>query len=145
MTKVISAIVVVLLAVGAWMWFMRVPATPETATQNGSKVGISWSITELPENPDMPGMPRSGVALISGGKTYDAGQFDGSCSEIDGTSWTLVDGEKTGVICWWAGGGSEIGVFEDGGRLLLKVGVLDEGTAETPGFRGGFETIAEIQ
>ena len=59
--------------------------------------------------------------------------------------WSLYESEKTGVICWWAGGGSDIGIFEEGGKLVLKVGSLDEGSAEIPGFRGNFQTIATIE
>lgn len=148
MSKIIGAIIIVLLVAGGAYWYMQQsPASSDAVveTQSESKVGFTWNITEMDERADNPGVPRTNVALTSGGKTYQVGEFDGSCSEIDGTSWTLVEGEKTGVICWWAGGGSEVGVFEEGGKLVVKVGVLEEGTAEIPGSRGSFQTFVTIE
>lgn len=129
----------------AAVWLIKTPAPLNTADAGGEKVGIQWELTELGEHAAAPGVPRTGVVLVSGGKRYPAGTFDGSCAEIDGTSWPPYEGEKSGVICWWAGGGSDIGVFEEGGKLVLKVGSLDEGSAEVPAFRGDFRTIATIE
>ncbi len=116
-----------------------VAGTPAPAAQN-----YTWNMTELPENPGAPGVPRTGVTLTAGGKTYPVGEFDGSCADISTTSWPLLAGEKSGVICWFAGGGSEVGVFEENGKLFVRVGQLDEGSAEIAGTRGGFEQLFEI-
>lgn len=146
MTKIWIGIVVLLLVIVAAVWLIKTPApaqeSMESTNSSPEKVVFTWNITERGEK---DGIPQSGVTLTSGGKTYDAGVFSGSCAEIDGTSWTLVEGEKTGVICWWAGGGNEIGIFEENGTFVLKVGSLDEGSAEVPGFRGDFQTIATIE
>lgn len=145
MIKIWGGIIVLILVIIGAVWLINTPApaAENSATQSDKKV-FTWNISELGENPDS-GAPRTSVTLTSGGKTYPVGEFNGSCAEIDGTSWPLVEGEKTGVICWWAGGGSEAGIFEEDGKTVLKVGILEEGTAETPGFRGGFQTIATIE
>ncbi len=144
--KIWAGLIVLLLTLAGGVWLIKTPAPlPEGAAANpNGKMVFTWNITELGENPDS-GAPRTGVSVSSGGKTYPVGEFDGSCAEIDGTSWVLVEGEKTGVICWWAGGGSEAGVFEEDGKMVLKVGILEEGSAETPGFRGNFQTIATFE
>jgi len=144
MGKIWAGIIVLLLVIVGAVWLIMTPA-PQSNEVASEKVGFTWKITELGEQSTVPGVPRTGVTLASGGKTYDVGTFDGSCAEINGTSWSLYEGEKTGVICWWAGGGSEAGVFEEGGKLVLKVGSLDEGSAETPGFRGDFRTITTLE
>lgn len=88
--------------------------------------------------------PKTHVALFDGKNAYDAGVYPGTCSEI--AKENLLAGEMSGVLCWFAGGGDEIGVFanEDGGYELMH-GTQDEGTAESAGFRGDFKVIAEIQ
>lgn len=88
--------------------------------------------------------PRTQVDLIASGDVYDAGVYAGSCTEI--AKENLLAGEVSGVLCWWAGGGDEIGVFrdEDNNYFLLH-GVQEEGTAESDGFRGDFKQIAEIK
>jgi len=145
MTKLWIAVVVLILAVIAGAWLIMTPG-PTAPTDAISETRVfTWNITELGEHPSAPGIPRSVVALTSGGKTYPIGEFDGSCFEIEGTAWTLYEGEKTGVVCWWAGGGSEVGVFEENGKFVVKQGDLDEGTAETPGVRGNFRTILTIE
>jgi hypothetical protein len=144
MTKIWAAIAVLVLVIAAAVWLILAPA-PERSGATAEKRSFTWNITELGEHASAPGVPRTGVTLTSSGTTYPVGEFDGSCAEIDGMSWPLAEGEKTGVICWWAGGGSEVGVFEEGGKFVLKVGILEEGSAETPGFRGNYETIATIE
>jgi len=102
----------------------------------------SWEFTDLGE--DATGMPSTEVTLKVDEKRYPLGTFAGSCFEIAGSSWTLQAGEKAGVICWWAGGGEEIGLFEENGSVVVKKGQLDEGDAETPGFRGNFQTLIQL-
>ena len=145
MAKIWAAVGVLFLIIVAAVWLIRTPVATDTnlATAN-EKVVFTWSITELAESPAAPGVPRSAVSVTVGTKTYPIGEFDGACAEIDGTAWPLYEGEKTGVICWWAGGGSEVGIFEEGGRYVVKQGDLDEGSAEIPGFRGNFRTIVTI-
>lgn len=106
---------------------------------------FSWSFKDAGTD-EASGVPHTEVTLVMNGTEYPAGTYEGSCSEIAGasSSWELVAGEQTGVICWWAGGGTELGVFEENGRLVIKKGFLDEGGAETPGLRGNFELLFEL-
>lgn len=80
------------------------------------------------------------VSITYKGEKRVVGTYPGSCSIVEDSSWPLLENELTGVICWFAGGGSEVGVFYEDGKRVVKVGALEEGTAETEGFRGDFET-----
>jgi hypothetical protein len=90
------------------------------------------------------GAPKTEVSLAMNGKVFPLGTYDGSCAEINGSSWKPVSGETTGVICWFAGGGTELGVFEENGKLVVKKGALDEGDAETAGTRGNFQLLLSL-
>jgi hypothetical protein len=102
---------------------------------------FSWQLSEMPEK---DGIPQTAVALKINEEVRPLGTYEGSCAEITGSSWTLLEGEVTGVICWWAGGGEEIAVFSEQGRYAVKQGQLDEGTEEAPGTRGNFSTLFEV-
>lgn len=134
-------LVLCILILGAIYYFT--PGEPGIRPASG-QAPYTWRLTELGEHPGAPGVPRTGVRLEVDGKSYSIGEFDGSCFSIAESNWTLVPGEESGVICWFAGGGSEIGVFNESGRYTVKVGSLDEGSAETPGFRGDFNTVLEL-
>ncbi|MBI2613087.1 hypothetical protein HYW59_04790 [Candidatus Kaiserbacteria bacterium] len=135
---VIGVVVIIIIAIGAWYVLGAQKAEAPTTS------GYAWQFTELPESATAPDMPRTGVVLEAAGKTYVVGEFDGSCFVIEESEWELVEGEKSGVICWWAGGGSEVGIFEESGKIAVKVGQLDEGTAEGGGIRGNFQLLFEI-
>jgi hypothetical protein len=90
-------------------------------------------------------VPMTSVSLqVSSGKKYLAGNYEGSCSEISNSSWPLLSGEKSGVICWWAGAGTELGIFEENNQLVVKKGILEEGDAETAGVRGNFQPLFKL-
>lgn len=153
----IAIIVLVIIAAGAFLLYQHAaapaPAVPgsstssvptATTTSNAQQESFTWRFTDTAA-PDAT-EPSTGVTLVLGttGKSYDLGKYVGSCSAIDGSSWKLVEGELSGVICWWAGGGTELGVFRDGSNFVVKTGLLDEGTAETPGMRGSFKTLLTL-
>jgi hypothetical protein len=102
-----------------------------------------WIFTDLGTDPQMS-VPRTKVALERSGTIRDIGTYDGSCTDIADSSWQLLSGEIAGTVCWFAGGGSEIGLFEENGAVVAKQGDLSEGDSETPGFRGNFRTLFEI-
>lgn len=133
--KILIAVVVIAALLGIGWYVMTQPS--------GLGSTYEWQFSEVGTD-ENTGAPRTSVTLLSGGKVYSAGTYEGSCSEIEKSSWELQSGEKTGVICWFAGGSSEIGVFEEGGKTVVKMGELSEGDAETPGFRGNFQTIFEL-
>lgn len=146
MQKIIITIIA-LAVLGAGVWYFTagdsLPAADQ-ADMAATSEAYAWTLTELPEDEANPGMPRTSVALTAGGETSTIGVYNGSCAAIEDTSWELLEGEVTGVICWWAGGGDEIGIFNEGGRHVLKVGMLEEGSAETAGFRSAFTTVREL-
>lgn len=104
-----------------------------------------WKTTSLGSD-DMTSAPLTRVTLVDThtGKSHDAGIQSGSCAVIEQSAWKLLDQEISGVICWWAGGGTEIGVFQEGDALRIKTGLVEEGTAETAGSRGGFKTMFSL-
>lgn len=85
--------------------------------------------------------PQTAVNLRIAGVDVPLGTFTGTCFTIKGSSWELLQNELSGAICWWAGGGIELGVFNEGGNLVLKRGEIEEGTAEGGGFRGNFKPL----
>ena len=142
MTEKIAGTVAVLavVLVGGYFTYKGLTATDETVRTPVEVIGIqeiAWAFD--PAGTDETDAPLTAVSLIWEGKTFDAGTHQGSCFTVLGSSWELVPGEKSGAICWWAGGGTELGVFEEGGELVVKRGVLDEGSAEEEGVRGDFE------
>ncbi|OHA32914.1 MAG: hypothetical protein A2928_04475 [Candidatus Taylorbacteria bacterium RIFCSPLOWO2_01_FULL_45_15b] len=93
------------------------------------------------------GIPKTAVILKAGTKVYSAGTYEGTCFDVTASTsaWILLEGEMAGAICWWAGGGTELGVFTENGKQVVKKGELDEGSDEVPGTRGNFVTQFEIE
>lgn len=86
-------------------------------------------------------VPSTQVTLVYAGASYDLGAWDGTCSEQD---TDYLPGQVSKAVCWYAGGGVEFGVFEEGGKVVVKRGTLDEGSAEEAGFRGDFRTVLAL-
>ena len=101
---------------------------------------FSWTFLDLGVDPQLQ-KPKTQVLLRVAGVDIPVGIYEGSCFNIKGSSWEYLPGEVAGAICWWAGGGHEIGVFEELGALALKEGIIDEGTADGGGFRGNFKPL----
>lgn len=116
----------------------------DVANSKVSGEQFTWSFQNVGTEEDT-GAPMTAVTLRADGAPYSVGTYQGDCSVIEGTSWELQDNELSGVICWFAGGGTEIGVFREDGELVVKKGELDEGSAETPGVRGNFQALIELK
>lgn len=159
----LTLLVVLILALGAWsLWKDKastekvVGCTKEAKVcPDGSVVGrqgascefaacpevsSAWTFKEVAQEEGGQG-PRTEISVNIGGKEYNLGSHVGSCKQIKDTSWPLLQDEKDGAICWWAGAGVEIGIFEENGKLLVKKGFLEEGDAENDGTRGNFELL----
>ena len=137
MNKTLAIVVVVLLVIlGGLFVFNQSPKSPS--------VSYSWQLTDLTEDPEKPGIPQTDVTLMVGERTIPLGTFDGPCTVVEESEWPLLQGEKSGAICWWAGGGSEVGVFLEYGHDVVKVGQLDEGSSEISPTRGNFVTIVTL-
>lgn len=98
---------------------------------------FKWGFVDLGVNEEIHA-PQTAVILTVAGVDVQLGTFTGNCFAIEGSSWELLPGELSGAICYWAGGGTEIGVFRENGQLVLKKGYVEEGGAEGGGGRGGF-------
>ncbi len=116
-----------------------VPASQESL----GKHSVEWKFDPLPEDA-ATGAPMTKVTVTWDGASHDAGTYQGSCAEIDGSNGTLQDGQVSGALCWWAGAGDEIGVFSENGGFVLKHGEQQEPSAEAQGFRGNFETLITL-
>ncbi len=132
---VLGVVLVLALVAGAYY----VGTNKAVAPTNERVAAPSWEISEVGE--DETGAPLSEVSVTYAGETHAFGTQQGSCFEIAASAWELTPGEISGVICWWAGGGVEFGVFVEEGALVVKQGMLDEGTAEEEGMRGSFKTL----
>ena len=104
---------------------------------------VFWEFLRLADRGD--GVPLTEVSLVYEGNLYALGAFEGSCSEIARSSWTPLPNETSAAICWFAGGGVELGVFLENNRYVVKKGQLDEGDAENPGVRGGFQSLVTLK
>ena len=128
----------------------EIPGQPFVTNKKGDKA-IIWAFNTMPEEAVKTGMPYTEVSIMINGGRDIIGTYEGSCIVIDNVTaegkknsvgWPLLKGELTGAICWYAGGGHEVAVFEENGKIIVKTGLLDEGTAETAGTRGDFKTVA---
>jgi hypothetical protein len=98
---------------------------------------ISWTFADA--GTDASGMPSTKVSVTIQKNTYTVGTYQGSCS-VRPTA-NLETNELSGVLCWYAGSGDELGVYKEGGRLYIRHRQVDEGTAEEGGKKGTFETV----
>lgn len=90
------------------------------------------------------GIPQTRVSLFYNGTINNLGVFEGSCAALEDGGQALLPNEQSGVLCWYAGGGIEIGVFLEDTVLVVKKGFVDEGTAESEGFRGNFSDLLTL-
>ncbi|HEY0011111.1 MAG TPA: hypothetical protein VGB97_04385 [Candidatus Paceibacterota bacterium] len=110
---------------------VEAPEAPAAALRT-----FSWRFETKESASDDGSPPRTHVTLFTGGAAYDLGNYAGSCAEM--TAEQFLPGEEAGVLCWWAGAGDEIGIFKEDKGYVVKLGLQEEGTAESPGFRGDF-------
>lgn len=114
----------------------------------------SWNI----KTKDEPGMraPLSEVRLVvkypptfDDSKEIYLGTYDGRSCDVDlkegGGLSNLLPNELTGVQCWWGGGAWEVGIFLENGKIVAKLGGVEEPTSSNSPFRGNFEVIKEIK
>jgi len=145
----IALVILALAAAGGYWLYKNKSNEPIVIKQEGGAESkqapseLKWTFTSAGED-EASGAPLTKVTLQAGDKTHDLGTYQGSCSEIRASSWELLQNEQEGAICWWAGGGTELGVFEENGKLVVKKGAIEEGTAEGGGFREDFKALLEL-
>lgn len=146
----IPAFLVVLIGIGVYILFLK---TKKESLKTPERTQITWLLEKAGEDSET-GAPLTRVKVDFKGeikKGYDAGVYAGNCFEIAKSEWELLENEISGVICWWAGGGDEIGIFKEDDKLVGKHGTLGAGSPATedepaiPNFRGGFEKLFEIK
>lgn len=154
---IVVVVLLIVLAGGVYYWYghrnsstsmqameRTTPAETVPASQESiGKHSVEWTFDSLPDDA-ATGAPMTKVTVTWDGASHDAGTYQGSCAEIDGSNGTLQDGQVSGALCWWAGAGDEIGVFTENGGFVLKHGEQQEPSAEAQGFRGNFETLITL-
>jgi hypothetical protein len=145
MQKIIQGVILllVLFLIGFGIYSYQQGANSPLPNPMVSNTVYSWMFTELGKD-KTTGIPMTKMGLKTGGKTYELGTYQGSCTEITQSAWKLLPNERTGVICLHAGSGKEIGVFEENGVRSIRVGDLDEDNAETSSTRGDFKVLQDL-
>ena len=149
--KIIIAVFVLAVAILAVYFYMQ--KTGEQVGTNGAEApsilaqSYEWSFAE--SEPNAEGIPYTTISLTVNGNTRVVGKYTGSCHVVEAGQTGILSepadpGEISRAQCWFAGGGDEVGVFEEDGKTVVKSGELGEGDAENPAFRGNFRTIFEI-
>lgn len=139
MKYLLGFMTLILLAGGAWYVMMGEKGEPLAPSD------FSWVIEEAGDSEAY--IPSSKVSLRVGGdigKTYDVGIIPLPCF-AGRTDFKKDEHELSQLICWFAGGGKEIGVFFEEGAYLVKEGDIDEGSFDIPSFRGNFKTLFTIE
>lgn len=131
-----------LLVAGGYFLFTRnaVDMTPSLQDED-NKAGdtVVWE-SRIVEAGEFD-MPQSEVSVRVNSEKFDLGTVDGSCAE---SNLELLTDEISSYLCWWAGAGTEFGVFREGTALTVRKGVVEEGGADFDGFRGDFETVVTV-
>lgn len=138
MNKSILLTLSLIVAVGAGYLFFTKDTVPTYA----------WNIAETEQ--DESGISRTTVSIVVNGRSQEIGTYTGSCYQVAvGEAGVLGEqadeNELSRVQCWFAGGGDEIGLFNENKKMVVKVGELSEGSEEEPAFRGNFQTVWQVK
>lgn len=138
-TAIIVLIIVAALALG-WAAYSRLAPSQSLEPVRAQ---MSWAFVSLGVEPETF-VPKTEVALVVAGVQVPVGVYDGNCFVVEDSEWPLMPNQVTGAICYWAGGGKEVGVFQERGGLVLKEGDVEEGTAEEEGSRGNYRPLTNV-
>lgn len=127
----VAGVVLLIIVLGAWQY--------SNSDTGGTAPVITWEFKDITDAASLT--PITAVTILVDGTPREIGNLEGSCSAIGDSSWTLLPGEYAGAICYFAGGGTEIGVFKEGEGYVVKQGMVEEGDAEIPGSRANFTTL----
>ncbi len=108
----------VVLALAAWALVSRLNATkidPIVVEQ------LQWKLVDQGLDADTQATTTR-VFLTVAGVDVPVGGYRGTCALVGATSTPLLDGEVSGVICVRDNVGKEVGIFNEGGKLVLKEG-----------------------
>jgi hypothetical protein len=167
---ILAFFILLIIAVGGWYYYMNVYTQHTTSTDAGQTETPEVTIQAQPAPiaPIVPGpqrfnwvftesvydqqlskpstlvslkVPCTATTCTEPETVIPVGTFDGLCSVV---AQPESPNELTAALCWFAGAGDEIGVFDERGHMVIKKGVLEEPTAESPGFRGNFVDVATL-
>jgi hypothetical protein len=136
----IVILVVLAAALGAWMLVRSL---------NSQKVDpvvveqLQWKLVDQGIDPDSQGTTTR-VFLTVAGVDVEVGGYRGTCALVGATTTPLLSGEVSGVICARDGIGKEVGIFSEGGKLVLKEGDVQLNTDGTVVSRSGFVQRNEL-
>jgi hypothetical protein len=108
------------------------------------KSDFVWKVKKL--NTYQETQPYHKLLLQVNGNTYMVADSIGCSTENNNPNPTI--GQISQRICWFAGGGEEFGVFEEGGKYLVKrKGLSESGGPRVGSLNNGeaFETLFEIK
>lgn len=111
----------VVLALAAWALVSRLNATkidPVVVEQ------LQWKLVDQGVDRDTHGTTTK-VFLTVAGVDVPVGGYRGTCALVGATSTPLLSGEISGVICLRDNAGKEVGIFSEGGKLVLKEGDVE--------------------
>lgn len=129
----IIALLLLIVAAGGWYIYQTfVSGSRTTALQEE----LTWSLNPI----ETPISTQTAISLRIADVDVPVGTFEGACQIIDGEEWKLLPGEITGVVCQVEGGGTEVGVFDEEGQLVLKRGTI-VGNGPTVAERSNFVPI----
>ena len=130
----LSVIVALLIIIGLGGWFAYYISNTQPLVDSTLRDQFVWVVTPAAPLNATSG-PRITVALKIADATLPVGTYPGSCDVIDGTHFTLINNELSGVICRSGNGGTEIGIFKDSaGALTIQQGTITSGVGRGTNF-----------
>lgn len=85
---------------------------------------LQWKIVDQGADSDTQGTTTR-VFLNVAGVDVPVGGYRGTCALVGASTTPLLSGEVSGVICVRDLTGKEIGIFNEGGKLVLKEGDIE--------------------
>lgn len=97
------------------------------------KISVGWGVETLSDDDEIPPRQRVTVSLTDetgAAESIEVGEFVGGCapSQVDAPENAI-----TALRCWYAGAGTVLQVFRQGGELVIVRAEIDEG-GEEPSF-----------
>lgn len=132
--RIIIIVGLLVLALAAWALVSRLNATkvdPVVVEQ------LQWKLVDQGVDPDTQATTTR-VFLTVAGVDVPVGGYRGTCTLSGGTTTPLLPGQVSGVICVRDNSGKEVGIFAEGGKLVLKEGDIELNADGTVISRGNF-------
>lgn len=119
--RVIIIVGLLVLALAAWALVRHLNATkvdPVVVEQ------LQWKLVNQGLDADTQATTTR-VYLTVAGVDVPVGGYRGECTLVGATSTPLLENEVSGVICVRDLSGKEVGIFNEGGKLVLKEGDVE--------------------